>query len=45
MIKVLFYLYKLNSNNIETKTISKKFGPAEWNHAGHDNRIFCVKFI
>lgn len=29
----------------ETKTVSIDCKPASWNHQGHDNRIFAVKYI
>lgn len=29
----------------ETKSISRLMKRADWNHVGHDNRIFAVKFI
>ena len=33
------------SNNKETKTITVTCKSAQWNNAGHDNRIFCVKYV
>ena len=29
----------------ETKSLSKTLNKADWNHIGHDNRVFAIKFI
>ena len=30
---------------IETKTLAVTCHSAKWNTVGHDNRVFCLKFI
>ncbi len=31
--------------DVETKSLAVTCESAQWNSSGHDNRVFCVKFI